>query len=170
MPRASTVPRCHACSTVRATLRFAPPMLRTLTALLFSLCLAAPPAGAQFFQFGQPPQQPYQQYPPRPQAPAQPKPGLPPAGRAQPPGAPQSAAPVARAGYRQAITRDAAGGVERHFVILPFAARWIAGEVALNEELAEAQWREPSALADLETTEGLGLIVNAAWDRIVEAR
>ena len=55
--------------------------------------------------------------------------------------------PVALAGYRQAITRDAAGGVERHFVILPFAARWIAGEVALNEELAEAQWREPSALA-----------------------
>jgi len=61
------------------------------------LCLAAPPAGAQFFQFGQP-QQPYQQYPqqypPRPQAPAQPKPGLPPLGRTQPPGAPQSAAPV----------------------------------------------------------------------------
>ena len=64
--------------------------------------------------------------------------------------------PVALAGYRQAITRDAAGGVERHFVILPFAARWIAGEVALNEELAEAQWREPSALSDLKTTEGLG--------------
>ena len=64
--------------------------------------------------------------------------------------------PVALAGYRQAITRDAAGGVERHFVILPFAARWIAGEVALNEELAEAHWRDPSALADLKTTEGLG--------------
>ena len=74
--------------------------------------------------------------------------------------------PVALAGYRQAITRDAAGGVERHFVILPFAARWIAGEVALNEELAEAQWREPSALSDLKTTEGLELIVNAAWERI----
>jgi hypothetical protein len=75
-------------------------------------------------------------------------------------------APGALAGYRQAITRDAAGGVERHFVILPFAARWIAGEVALNEELAEAQWREPSALSDLKTTEGLELIVNAAWERI----
>src|SRR5580704_2402621 len=89
------MPSCHACSTVRSTFRFAPPMLRTLTALLFALCLAAPPAGAQFFQFGQPPQQPYQQYPPKPQAPAQPKPLLPPLGRAQPPGAPQSAAPVA---------------------------------------------------------------------------
>src|ERR1700735_5848776 len=36
--------------------------------------------------------------------------------------------PVALAGYRQAITRDAAGGVERHFVILPVAARWIDGQ------------------------------------------
>ena len=77
-------------------------MFRTLTALLFALCLAATPAGAQFFPFGQPPQQPYQpyqqypqQYPPKPQAPAQPKPGLPPLGRTQPQGAPQSAAPVA---------------------------------------------------------------------------
>src|SRR5208282_961985 len=42
--------------------------------------------------------------------------------------------PVALAGYRQAIGRDAEGRIERHFVILPFAARWIAGEVALNEE------------------------------------
>jgi uncharacterized protein (TIGR02301 family) len=79
-------------------------MLRTLTTLLIAMCLAAGPAGAQFFQFGQPPQQPYQQqpyqqypqqYPPKPQAPAQPKPGLPPLGRTQPQGAPQSAAPVA---------------------------------------------------------------------------
>src|ERR1700723_1292597 len=68
-------------------------------------------------------------------------------------------APVALAGYRQAIARDIAGRIERHFVILPFAARWIAGEISLNEELAEAQWREPSALADLKTTEGLELIV-----------
>ena len=88
MPRASTMPRCRACSTVAPTLRFALPMLRTLTALLFAMCLAAGPAGAQFFQFGQPPQQPYQQYPqrypPRPPAPAKPKPGLPPLGRARP--------------------------------------------------------------------------------------
>ena len=62
------------------------------------------------------------------------------------------------------------GGVERHFVILPFAARWISGEVALNEELAEAQWRDPSALSDLTTTDGLALIVSAAWERITAAR
>jgi 8-oxo-dGTP diphosphatase len=74
--------------------------------------------------------------------------------------------PVALAGYRQAIARDGSGAVERHFVILPFAARWIAGEVALNDELGEAHWLEPSALPELKTTEGLALIVNAAWERI----
>src|ERR1700735_145783 len=40
---------------------------------------------------------------------------------------PRDVEPVALAGYRQAIARDASGAVERHFVILPFAARWIAG-------------------------------------------
>jgi len=77
--------------------------------------------------------------------------------------------PVALAGYRQAISRDAAGEVERHFVILPFAARWVGGEVALSEELAEAHWLDPAALADLTTTEGLALIVRAAHRRLVEA-
>src|ERR1700719_920448 len=78
--------------------------------------------------------------------------------------------PVALAGYRQAIARDASGAVERHFVILPFAARWIAGEVLLNEELAEAHWLDPSALSTLNTTEGLSLIVNAARERLATAR
>jgi uncharacterized protein (TIGR02301 family) len=66
-------------------------MLRTLTALLFALCLAATPAGAQFFQFGQPPQPPAQ---PKPQVPAQPKPLLPGLPKGQPPGQPQTAPPV----------------------------------------------------------------------------
>ena len=74
--------------------------------------------------------------------------------------------PVALAGYRQAIARDAAGAVERHFVILPFAARWVAGEVLLNEELSEARWLEPLALDGLNTTEGLALIVRAALERL----
>src|SRR6204780_5276228 len=77
--------------------------------------------------------------------------------------------PVALAGYRQAITRDAAGGVERHFVILPFAARWIAGEVSLNDELGEAHWLEPSAISGLQTTDGLALIVSSAWERLAAA-
>lgn len=74
--------------------------------------------------------------------------------------------PVALAGYRQAIARDAKGSVERHFVILPFAARWLSGEVALNEELADAHWLFPEELAGLTTTEGLAQIVAAAAERL----
>ena len=71
--------------------------------------------------------------------------------------------PIGLAGYREAIARDADGKVERHFVILPFAARLIAGEIALNEELAEARWLVPAELSGLKTTEGLAEIVRAAY-------
>lgn len=70
--------------------------------------------------------------------------------------------PVALAGYREAIGRDAQGRIERHFVILPFAARWIAGEPMLNEELSEAHWLAPAGISDLETTAGLAEIVARA--------
>ena len=72
--------------------------------------------------------------------------------------------PVALAGHREAIVRDAQGRVERHFVILCFAARWRSGEAVLNEELDDARWLEPAALAGLRTTEGLAEIVAAAID------
>jgi ADP-ribose pyrophosphatase YjhB (NUDIX family) len=78
--------------------------------------------------------------------------------------------PVELVGFRQAIAHDAAGRVERHFVILPFLARWIGGEVALNEELAEAHWLAPAALSGLATTEGLAGIVAAASERLASGR
>ena len=71
--------------------------------------------------------------------------------------------PVALAGYREAIGRDAQGRIERHFVILPFAARWVAGEPELNAELSEAQWLAPAQIAALETTAGLADIVHQAF-------
>jgi len=70
--------------------------------------------------------------------------------------------PVALAGYREAIVRDAEGRVERHFVILPFASRWIAGEPVLNAELSQAMWLEPAGIAGLETTAGLAEIIASA--------
>jgi 8-oxo-dGTP diphosphatase len=78
--------------------------------------------------------------------------------------------PLGLAGYREAIARDAAGRIERHFVILPFAARWVAGEISLNDELAEARWLKPSELSALETTEGLADIVAAVQERIGAGR
>jgi 8-oxo-dGTP diphosphatase len=77
--------------------------------------------------------------------------------------------PVALAGYREAIARDREGRVERHFVILPFAARWVAGEPVLNEELSEAMWLHPSELTGLTTTQGLAEIIEAAFALIGRA-
>jgi ADP-ribose pyrophosphatase YjhB (NUDIX family) len=74
--------------------------------------------------------------------------------------------PLSLAGYRQVIARDSEGKIERHFVILPFAARYLAGEISLNAELAEAKWLLPSELSGLRTTEGLAEIVTAAGERI----
>jgi 8-oxo-dGTP diphosphatase len=74
--------------------------------------------------------------------------------------------PLALAGYREVIVRDAAGKIERHFVILPFAARYLAGEIALNAELAEAKWLLPEELSGLKTTEGLAEIIVAAGKQI----
>ena len=78
--------------------------------------------------------------------------------------------PIALAGYRQAITRDGEGRIERHFVILPFAARWITGEVLLNDELTDARWLAPAELSGLKTTDGLAQIVTAAAERIAVPR
>ncbi len=74
--------------------------------------------------------------------------------------------PVALAGHREAIVRDPQGRVERHFVILCFAARWISGEPVLNEELDDARWLAPAELVGLRTTEGLAEIVAAAIERL----
>jgi len=74
--------------------------------------------------------------------------------------------PVALAGNREVIMRDAQGRVERHFVILCFAARWLAGESVLNEELDDARWLAPPELAELKTTEGLAEIVATALESL----
>ena len=74
-------------------------------------------------------------------------------------------APIDLAGHREVIVRDAQGRVARHFVILAFAARWVEGDLTLNEELAEARWIDAAALAELPVTEGLGEIVATALER-----
>ncbi len=70
--------------------------------------------------------------------------------------------PVAPAGHREVIARDSEGRIERHFVILCFAARWLAGEPVLNDELDDARWIDPSELGAYRTTDGLAEIVAAA--------
>ena len=77
--------------------------------------------------------------------------------------------PVALAGHREVLVRDQHGKVERHFVILCFAARWIKGEPVLNEELAEANWLRPAEIVPLKTTDGLRDIIAAAFERMEAA-
>ncbi|HEY0301567.1 MAG TPA: NUDIX hydrolase [Rhizomicrobium sp.] len=74
--------------------------------------------------------------------------------------------PVALAGHREAILRDRQGQVERHFIILCFAARWLSGEPVLNEELDDARWVTLADLSGMRTTEGLAEIVEAATERL----
>jgi 8-oxo-dGTP diphosphatase len=77
--------------------------------------------------------------------------------------------PVALAGHREFITRDADGRVQRHFVIMCFASRWISGEgEPALEELSELRWLEPAEIAGLTTTEGLAEIVASAF-RLMDA-
>jgi hypothetical protein len=58
--------------------------------------------------------------------------------------------------------------VERHFLILCFAARWWAGQPPLSEELDEARWLDQAELATLSTTAGLAEIVAEAFERLAE--
>lgn len=70
--------------------------------------------------------------------------------------------PLGLAGYREIILPDEVAGRGRHFVILPFAARWLSGEMTLNEELKAARWMPPADSRTLPTTEGLFEILEAA--------
>jgi 8-oxo-dGTP diphosphatase len=71
--------------------------------------------------------------------------------------------PIALAGHRDVLVRDDGGRIHRHFVVLPFAARWIAGEFAPSEELAEGFWVNPRDISGLKTTDGLTDIIANAY-------
>jgi 8-oxo-dGTP diphosphatase len=66
---------------------------------------------------------------------------------------------VELAGWREVLPIAAGGG---HYLIMSFAARWVAGEPVLNDELDDFSWRPPDAWGDLRTTEGLPGIVQSA--------
>ena len=67
------------------------------------------------------------------------------------------------AGYREIILPQAVEGRGRHFVILPFSAEWLAGEVRLNAELSDFNWSTIEAAGGFQTTDGLVDILRQAW-------
>ena len=71
---------------------------------------------------------------------------------------------IGLAGHREVIVRDAQDRIERHFVIMCYAACWRSGEIVLNDELDDARWLVPAELTGLRTTEGLAEIVASAID------
>jgi hypothetical protein len=77
-------------------------------------------------------------------------------------GTPISFPNVGFAGFREMVMRGADGKVDRHFVILSFAARWRAGEAQTGPEISAIEWIAPEDVARFETTEGLEEIVAAA--------
>ena len=73
---------------------------------------------------------------------------------------------VGLSGWREVLPSATGGG---HYVIMSFAARWIAGEPVLNEELDDFAWHVPEAMSAVQTTEGLAAIVAAAKSLVAAA-
>jgi 8-oxo-dGTP diphosphatase len=70
------------------------------------------------------------------------------------------------AGWREVLPGDAGGG---HYLIMSFAAHWIANEPVLNEELDDFKWLAPDAFGDLKLTGGLTEVIEAAR-RLIQAQ
>ena len=64
------------------------------------------------------------------------------------------------AGWREVLPETGGGG---HYLIMSFAARWVSGEVVLNDELDDFKWLKPDAIGDLKLTGGLPEVVQSAW-------
>jgi 8-oxo-dGTP diphosphatase len=69
------------------------------------------------------------------------------------------------AGWREVLPGTGGGG---HYLILSFAARWIANEPVLNDEHDDFKWLEPDAIGDLQVTGGLQEVIAAAR-RLIQA-
>jgi len=63
------------------------------------------------------------------------------------------------AGWREVVPGPTGSG---HYLIMSFAARWVAKEPVLNDELDDFKWLPPDALGDLKLTGGLQDIIQSA--------
>lgn len=72
---------------------------------------------------------------------------------------------VALSGFREVLPNEKIAG---HYLIMSFAARWVAGEPVLNDELDDFVWLPPDNLGDLKVTDGLPAILAMAQDLVWE--
>ena len=66
---------------------------------------------------------------------------------------------IGLAGWREVLPESGGGG---HYLIMSFAARWMAGEPLLNDELDDFRWLAPDAIGDLKVTGGLHEVIQTA--------
>jgi 8-oxo-dGTP diphosphatase len=66
---------------------------------------------------------------------------------------------VGLAGWREVLPETAGSG---HYLIMSFAARWVAGEPVLNDELDDFRWLAPDGFGDLDVTAGLQPVIQSA--------
>ena len=64
------------------------------------------------------------------------------------------------AGWREVLPTGSGAG--KHFVVMSFAARWVAEEPVLNGECSDFAWLPPHALGPRQLTPGLQEIIDAA--------
>jgi 8-oxo-dGTP diphosphatase len=53
-------------------------------------------------------------------------------------------------------------GGDGHYLIMSFAARWVAHEPVLNDEHDDFRWLAPDAIGDLKMTDGLREVIASA--------
>ena len=66
---------------------------------------------------------------------------------------------VGLAGWREVLPGTGGGG---HYVIMSFAARWAGKETILSDEHDDFKWLAPDGLGDLQVTDGLQEVIDAA--------
>jgi ADP-ribose pyrophosphatase YjhB (NUDIX family) len=66
---------------------------------------------------------------------------------------------IGLAGWREVLPGTPGSG---HYLIMSFAARWIAREPVLNHEHDDFKWLAPDGLGDLKVTGGLPEVIQSA--------
>jgi 8-oxo-dGTP diphosphatase len=66
---------------------------------------------------------------------------------------------IGLAGWREVLPSTSGGG---HYLIMSFAARWVAREPVLNDEHDDFKWLAPEVIGDLKVTGGLQEVIEAA--------
>lgn len=70
--------------------------------------------------------------------------------------------PIGLCGARDIIGLDGEGRIERHFVVLTYAARWHSGEGERSDEATDVRWVTLPEARGLPTTDGLLMTLEAA--------